>query len=115
MTEADLAKTLEGLSAAALEAVKITEYKYFGDYELSADQWEAVDTLVGFARVVTGHLRTGQLIVAQAGDVPDDVRTLVIAAREAWESNGQSGDDLDRALEPFSSRVPYDDEPEHVP
>ena len=43
-----------------------------------------------------------------------EVRALVIAAREAWESNGQSGDDLDRALEPFSSRVPYDNEPEHV-
>lgn len=63
----DLAKTLEGLSAAALEAVKVTEYKYFGDYELSHDEGEAVDTLVGFARIVTEHLRNGQLIVAQAG------------------------------------------------
>lgn len=32
------------------DAIKTTEYKYFGDYELSPDQWEAVDTLVELAR-----------------------------------------------------------------
>lgn len=54
--------TLDQLSAAATEAIKTTGYKYFGDYELSKDQWEAVDALVEFARVVTHQLRTGQLV-----------------------------------------------------
>lgn len=43
--------------------------------------------------------------------LPQDVITLVIAAREAWDEHGASGDDLDKALTPFSSRVPYSDEP----
>lgn len=40
------------------------------------------------------------------------VINLVIAAREAWEEHGQSGDDLDRALEAFSASVPYENEPD---
>lgn len=36
---------------------------------------------------------------------------LVVAAREAWEEHGQSGDALDKALEPFSALVPYSNEP----
>lgn len=35
---------------ALRSAIKATEYKYFGDYELSPDQWVAVDTLVAFAQ-----------------------------------------------------------------
>lgn len=31
-------------------AIKTTEYKYFGDYEMSDDQREAVDVLVAVAR-----------------------------------------------------------------
>lgn len=31
-------------------AIKATHDKYFGDYELSPDQWAAVDTLVAFAQ-----------------------------------------------------------------
>jgi hypothetical protein len=38
--------TVEKLAAA----IKTTEYKYFGDYEFSDDQHNAVDTLVNFAR-----------------------------------------------------------------
>jgi hypothetical protein len=34
---------------AAWAALKKTEYKYFGDYEFSPDQREAVDTLVAYA------------------------------------------------------------------
>lgn len=45
------------------------------------------------------------------GALPQDVVALVIAAREAWEANGSSGDDLDRALRAFAERVPYDDDP----
>jgi len=65
--------TLDQLSAAATEAIKTTGYKYFGDYELSKDQWEAVDALVEFARVVTHQLRTGQL-VAVADDAIERVK-----------------------------------------
>ena len=64
----NLSEKLEQLSAAATEAIKTTGYKYFGDYELSKDQWEAVDALVEFARVVTHQLRTGQLVAVQADD-----------------------------------------------
>ena len=61
-------QTLQQLSAAATDAIKTTGYKYFGDYELSKDQWDAVDALVEFARVVTHQLRTGQLVEVQADD-----------------------------------------------
>jgi hypothetical protein len=37
------------------DAIKATKYKYFGDYELSPDQWEAVDTLVELARAQIGR------------------------------------------------------------
>jgi len=42
------------------------------------------------------------------------VMGLVIAAREAWEQNGASGDDLDKALEKFASTVPFENEPVEV-
>jgi len=35
---------------ALQSAIKTTEYKYFGDYELSSEQWKAIDTLVEFAQ-----------------------------------------------------------------
>ncbi|KEZ00630.1 hypothetical protein AI27_18010 [Sphingomonas sp. BHC-A] len=41
----------------------------------------------------------------------DAVTQLVIAAREAWEQHGASGDDLDKALEKFTATVPYENEP----
>jgi hypothetical protein len=47
--------------------------------------------------------------------LPADVRELVIAAREFWDDRNDLTPEsaaLDRALEPFSSRVPYADEPE---
>ena len=34
-------------------AIKATEYKYFGDYELREEQWVAVDTLVKAASKLT--------------------------------------------------------------
>jgi Lar family restriction alleviation protein len=39
-----------GNPAKLAAAIKATEYKYFGDYEFSDDQHDAVDTLVEFAR-----------------------------------------------------------------
>lgn len=47
--------------------------------------------------------------------LPEDVTELVIAARKAWEEYGDSGDALDRALERFSGRVSYQNEPDGVP
>lgn len=51
--------------------------------------------------------------------LPADVVRLVIAGRTIWEILDQGVDrtepevrELDRALEAFSERVPYDDEPE---
>lgn len=42
---------LSNQARAELEkAIKATEYKYFGDYEMSADQREAVDVLVFHAQ-----------------------------------------------------------------
>lgn len=76
-----MTQTLEQLSAAATDAVKTTGDKYFGDYELSKDQWEAVDALVEFARVVTHQLRTGQL--AEARD-----KALYEAANELERLDG---------------------------
>jgi len=49
--------------------------------------------------------------------IPDDVRRLVVAAREFWDENNdiasQASNELDRALEAFAARVPYADEPDH--
>jgi len=70
--------TLDQLSAAATEAIKATGYKYFGDYELSKDQWEAVDALVEFARVVTHQLRTGQLVAVSDDAVERVARAMFI-------------------------------------
>lgn len=46
--------------------------------------------------------------------LPDDVRALVIAGREFWDANGDGSSEsaaMFAALEAFSSRVPYNDEP----
>jgi hypothetical protein len=45
-------------------------------------------------------------------DCPADVRILVGCAREVWELHGQSGDELDKALEAFASRVRYENGPD---
>ena len=74
-----MTQTLEQLSAAATDAVKTTGDKYFGDYELSKDQWEAVDALVEFARVVTHQLRTGQLVAVSDDAIERVARALLRA------------------------------------
>lgn len=64
-----------------------------------------------------GYCNQCRYLVCQCGPaqqpngLPADVVALVIAAREAWEENCVSGDPLDKALEPFASRVPYEDQP----
>lgn len=52
-----------------------------------------------------------------AGAVPDDVRELVIAARELLDTSDDYPHSpekrkLDKAVEAFADRVPWDDEPE---
>ncbi len=49
--------------------------------------------------------------------LPQDVINLVIAAREAFDTGwleDQESNALDKALEPFSSRVPYENDPDAV-
>jgi hypothetical protein len=48
-------------------------------------------------------------------ELPQDVVNLVIAAREFWDDNNDLSPEslaLDKALEAFSSRIPYENEPE---
>lgn len=52
--------------------------------------------------------------VQEMHELPLDVITLVIAAREFWEANEDMSEEsnaLDKALETFASRVPYANEP----
>jgi len=55
------------------------------------------------------------MAAAPSAALPQDVITLVIAAREAWEMHGASGDELDRALERFAEHVPFQNQPGEVP
>lgn len=75
--------------------------------------------------ITLGELRalkqlSGPALVRQA--LPQDVINLVIAAREVWElvefgalPDADQTKALDQALEAFSSRVPYADEPVQLP
>ena len=50
-----------------------------------------------------------------ADGLPQDVINLVIAAREAFDTGvipDEEENNLDKALEPFGERVPYENEPE---
>lgn len=54
------------------------------------------------------------LVPGNGPELPDDVRALVIAGREFWDANGDGSSEsaaMFAALEAFSSRVPYNDEP----
>jgi len=64
------------MPANVAAAIKATEYKYFGDYEMSDDQRKAVDVLVEVAR---SHYiqRT----------IPDDVREDFVCVRDAVTSD----------------------------
>lgn len=43
-------KLTEATREALEDAIKTTEYRYFGDYEMCDMQHDAVNTLVAFAR-----------------------------------------------------------------
>lgn len=57
-------------------------------------------------------LDPAKVVAGRLAALSPDVRELVITAREFWEEHGASGDPLDKALEPFSSRVPYANQPD---
>lgn len=62
-------------------------------------------------RIVERELSSPQNRVAA---LPQDVINLVIAAREFWDGNNDLSEEsrsLDKALEAFASRVPYENEP----
>lgn len=67
---------------------------------------------------VSGPVRLGKSKAAEAWNrraLPDDVAELVIAAREFWQANEDMSEEsaaLDKALEAFAGRVPYENEPE---
>lgn len=51
----------------------------------------------------------------KATALPPDVVALVLAAREFWEANEDMSDEsraLDKALEAFAERIPYENEPD---
>lgn len=58
-----------------------------------------------------------ELVTYRKGAVPQDVINLVIAAREFWDIHNDLSEEsraLDKALEAFGERVPYENEPNHA-
>lgn len=75
------------------------------------DEPESIIRRVHYADVVTAR----NAYEGHAPSLPDDVRALVIAAREFWDIHDSPVEPesraLDQALEAFASRVPFADEP----
>ncbi|MCB4863189.1 hypothetical protein K7W03_26815, partial [Sphingobium sp. PNB] len=93
----------EGLISELTDALEDAKNNGFGEEFFR----RAVNDLLARARAypsVTERRSVGRLSKA--------VVSLVIAAREAWEVDCVSGDDLDKALEPFAALVPYENEPD---
>lgn len=93
------ASAAEGVRKAAIDAVEELANTRM---DLPLDRWGELSSIILAA------------LSTEAGEVTKDVRALVIAAREAWEESCVSGDALDKALEPFSALVPYENEPDAV-
>ena len=73
---------MKGELAERLRAsIKKTKYKYFGDYEMSDDQREAVDTLVEFAEqallapAIDGREVVARKLCEQHGGDPEAIAT----------------------------------------
>lgn len=97
--------------------------------EISADRWPVTDAMVEsvYAEIVKPRpddgmraaIRRGLVAMLSAaptpGAIPDDVRRLVIAAREvAFDTSGPTTEalkELDAASEAFASRVPWENDP----
>ena len=82
---------------------------------------QRIEDAVGNADPVKALLRPAEP-ASDPCKLPIDVRTLVIAAREVWElvefgalPDADQTKALDQALEAFSSRVPYADDPVQLP
>lgn len=95
---------------------KVAENELVDVYEDSPE----IDTVCNsVVREIVNNIRALP-IPASVEPVAGDVRRLVIAAREAWEELEASGNStiitigLDKALESFSSRVPYENEPDTI-
>lgn len=63
-------------------AIKATEYKYFGDYEMSDDQRDAVDTLVEAARAALAY--TPKASPPADMVIRDDLAEIIEAELLAW-------------------------------
>ncbi|WP_426291187.1 hypothetical protein [Sphingomonas sp. TWP1-3-1] len=90
-----------------------------GETEL-ARVWTKVDAIRAKQAAKPKHSPLPQHIAATPTNVTlsEDVTALVIAAREFWDDNNDSTPEshaLDKALEAFSSRVPYGNEPARAP
>lgn len=105
---ANLAAAPTGVDREAVErAIKATEYKYFGDYEMSDDQRAAVDTLVAVARAL--------IATPQSVPAPEDMPTMRAAFRTTESCGGdkpsytmtfkfRTMDDLHRADDEWRER-----------
>jgi hypothetical protein len=83
---------------AILAAVKQTEYKYFGDYELSTAQIEAVEVLVAASlKLATADLAdsemslhllrvTDQVADAHAAGKAEGLREAAVIAQGRWQT-----------------------------
>lgn len=115
--------------AAARKASGKTQQQIADDIATHVNQYQRLEA--GKHRVSVYDLtRIAASIGIPAGDLlapppqtkmtglSQDVITLVIAAREAFDTGmlpSDENDALDKALEAFSSRVPYENEPKTKP
>lgn len=70
------------------KAVKATEYKYFGDYELSPDQWDAVETLVHLAKQCAGIEPASWMYTRITGDTRQQNQHVRIHRLDGKERQG---------------------------
>lgn len=103
-----------------------SEYgKYVADYENServglventgGKRWKPTQKLIDLLK---STLTAAPSPSPKMTGLSQDVITLVIAAREAFDTGmlpSDENDALDKALEAFSSRVPYENEPKTKP
>jgi hypothetical protein len=107
-----------------LDGVHTYTLKIRGEIEtfIDNDEADAIDQAYARIREVKHRLQAEAVIAAlnpapEIAALPQDVINLVIAAREAFDTGGLPVAEeraLDKALEPFSSRVPYENEPDAV-
>nr|WP_029924462.1 hypothetical protein [Ochrobactrum sp. UNC390CL2Tsu3S39] len=111
----EAAKLADRGNAAWLEKRDVTANKKEArDYETMAIACSHVATAIR-ALSSPDHADAGKV---EGEHLPQDVINLVIAAREAFDTGVIPEDEeynLDKALEPFGERVPYENEPDPLP